>query len=54
MGEGEEYRIVDIEDIPTATEMRVARSEGDQRELKFQLRGGGTGGVCVAVVWGGL
>lgn len=47
-GDGE-YRIVDIEDIPTAEEMQVACLGHSPREVKFQLRG-----VCVAVVWGGL
>ncbi|KFY19304.1 hypothetical protein V493_08027 [Pseudogymnoascus sp. VKM F-4281 (FW-2241)] len=46
-GEGGEYRVVDIEDIPTATEFQVAPLERKPREVKFQLQG-----VCVAVTWG--
>lgn len=47
--EGGEYRIVEIEDIPTAEEMKVACIGRSPREVKFQLQG-----VCVAVVWGGF
>lgn len=49
-----ECRTVDIEDIPTEAEMQVSRLKGSRKEVKFQLRGGGTGGVSVAVIWGGL
>ncbi|KFY64604.1 hypothetical protein V496_03141 [Pseudogymnoascus sp. VKM F-4515 (FW-2607)] len=52
-GEVGEYRIVEIEDIPTASEMQVSRLESGGKVLKFKLRGGGRGGVCVAVIWGG-
>lgn len=49
---GKDYRVVEVEDIPTAEEMKVARLEWSPRELKFQLRATGGEGVCVAVVWG--
>lgn len=47
--EGGEYRIVEIEDIPTAEEMKVACIGPGPRDIKFQLQG-----VCVAVLWGGF
>ncbi|KFY08763.1 hypothetical protein V492_05932 [Pseudogymnoascus sp. VKM F-4246] len=53
-GEGGEYRIVEIADIPTAEEMPVACSGRSPGELKFQLRSGAGRGVCVAVLWGEL
>lgn len=52
-GNGGEYRIVEIEDIPTASEMQVSRSESGDKQLKFKVRGEGKGGVCVTVIWGG-
>ncbi|OBT73219.1 hypothetical protein VF21_08713 [Pseudogymnoascus sp. 05NY08] len=52
--EGGNYRTVDIEDIPTKEEMQVTRSQLGGKEVKFQLRDGDRGGVCVVVIWGGL
>jgi hypothetical protein len=49
-----EFRTVDIEDIPIEAEMQVSRLRGSGKEVKFQLRDGGKGGVCVAVIWGRL
>lgn len=50
---GGDYCVVEIEDIPTAAEMKVACLERSPRELRFQLRATGSEGVCVTVIWGG-
>lgn len=48
-----EYRVVEIEDIPTTTELQLSCSPHGSNELAFELRTAGKGIVCISFVWGG-
>jgi hypothetical protein len=47
------YRAVNIEDIPTTTELRLSCSQ-NSNELTFQLQTTRKGIVCISFVWAGV
>ncbi|KFY04962.1 hypothetical protein O988_00372 [Pseudogymnoascus sp. VKM F-3808] len=45
-------RVVNIDDIPTTTELHLCSSPHGSNELTFQLQSAGKGIVCISFVWG--
>jgi hypothetical protein len=46
------HRVVNIDDIPTTTELHLSCSPHGSNELTFQVQSAGKGIVCISFVWG--